>query len=266
MKHDARIHAQNLWNSLACGELSGDKSTVDYFLAVERDRLPQIGWAKDYFDYKSFADKKVLEIGIGQGTDLMQFARAGAECHGVDITDNHLELTARNFRLQGKVVDLRKADATKLPFPDNTFDCVYSLGVIHHIPEADRVLAEVFRVLKPGGKVMLALYHKWSAYHLKLLIVQGVLKGHLLRAGYDGLLARIEEAADGKNFKPYVKLYSRRDMRRLLKSFRIDDLSVHQFYADHLLPTGLVKPLLNKPLPLSRLFGWYVACHAVKVK
>lgn len=264
MKHDARIHAQNLWNSLACGELSGDKSTVEYFLAVERDRFAQQAWTKEYFDYAGFGGKKVLEIGIGQGSDLMQFARAGAECHGVDITDNHLELTARNFRLQGKKADLRKADATRLPFSDNTFDCIYSFGVIHHIPEAERVLAEVHRVLKPGGKVMLGLYYKWSAYHLKLLVVQGILKGHLSRVGYEGLLARIEEAADGKDFKPYVKLYSRSDMRRLLKDFRVDNVSVHQFYADHLLPTDIVKPLIKKPLPLASLFGWYVASRATK--
>jgi ubiquinone/menaquinone biosynthesis C-methylase UbiE len=265
VRHDARIEAQKQWNALACGELAGDKHTPDYFLAVERDRFAQQGWAKGYFGYANFGGKKVLEIGTGQGTDLMQFARGGAECYGVDITDNHLELTARNFALQGKKVSLQKADATELPFPDETFDCVYSFGVMHHIPEIERVIAEARRVLKPGGKLMLALYHKWSAFHMvKLLGLSGLLRGNLFRLGYDGLLATIETGADGKNFKPYVKLYTKGSMRQLLTDFAADDVSVHQFYAEHMVPSALAGSLRNRNLPLEGLFGWYVTCRAVK--
>jgi ubiquinone/menaquinone biosynthesis C-methylase UbiE len=262
---EARVEAQKQWNATACGELEGDKNTADYFLAVEKARFAQQAWAVSYFDYAGFAGKRVLEIGVGQGTDLMQFAKGGAECHGVDIADNHLDLTARNFALRGKDVDLRNADATQLPFPNSYFDCVYSFGVMHHIPEIERVIAEVHRVLKPGGTVMIALYHKWSAYHLvKWLLLKGLLKGDLFRLGYAGLLATIETGADGKTIKPYVKLYDKPRVRELMSRFSLQDVSVHQFFAEHLLPTSAVGQWRNWDLPLSSLFGWYVACRARK--
>lgn len=137
-------------NTTACGELEGDKNSPDYFLNVERVRYLQQPWQREFFKFEAFSGHRILEIGVGHGTDLMQFARAGAICAGVDITDNHLRL--RNFSLQGKQVELYKADAVRLPFADHSFDCVYSFGVIHHIPESQAVVREIFRVLRPGGK------------------------------------------------------------------------------------------------------------------
>ena len=151
MDNHARIEAQKQWNARACGELPGDKQSVDYFDAVARDRYEQQPWMHDYFKYECFAGQHVLEIGIGQGTDMMQFAKGGAICHGVDITQNHLKLTALNATLRGYEVDLHESDATRLPFADNTIDCVYSFGVLHHIPEIDKVVREIYRVLKPRG-------------------------------------------------------------------------------------------------------------------
>src|SRR3954463_14217445 len=112
----ARVGATSLWNQHACGQLEGDQTSLEYFKRVEADRLEQQSWTPAYFEYSTFGGKRVLEIGVGQGTDLAQFGRAGAMCYGVDITDNHLELTRRNFAARGLKVDLRKADATKLPF------------------------------------------------------------------------------------------------------------------------------------------------------
>jgi len=151
MDNHARIEAQKQWNARACGELPGDKQSVEYFDAVACDRYQQQPWMHDYFNYYRFAGQHVLEIGIGQGTDMMQFAKGGAICHGVDITQNHLKLTALNATLRGYEVDLHESDATRLPFADNTIDCVYSFGVLHHIPEIDKVVREIYRVLKPGG-------------------------------------------------------------------------------------------------------------------
>ena len=188
----SRTHAMKQWNAIACGELPGDKSSVEYFLRVEQDRYGQQPWQNSYFGFERFAGKRVLEIGVGQGTDLMQFARGGAACVGVDITMNHLQLTAKNFELQGKNVELYEADATRLPLADSSIDVVYSFGVIHHIPDADAVVREMHRVLRPGGKVMVACYYKWSAFHLFSKILNNGLRcGWLFTKGYDGLLLAI---------------------------------------------------------------------------
>jgi ubiquinone/menaquinone biosynthesis C-methylase UbiE len=265
MDSSARRHAMQQWNTVACGELDGDKNAVDYFLRVERDRYSQQYWQREFFEYESFAGQRVLEIGVGQGTDLMQFARAGASCIGVDITENHLQLTARNFALQGKHVDLYKADATKLPLSDGSIDCVYSFGVIHHIPEAHEVVSEIFRVLRPGGTAMVALYYRWSAFHLfTKLLCHGLRCGWLWSKGYAGLLATIEGGADGVTVKPFVKLYSKREVRRLFSHFDIEDLSIHQLTEGHYYPSALGR-LLRPAIPkLEGIMGWYVVCIARK--
>ena len=234
LQSDARIAATRQWNTTACGELQGDKTRIEYFERVAQDRYRQQPWMHAYFGFDRFAGKDVLEIGIGQGTDLLQFGKAGARCHGADITDNHLLLTQRNFDLHGLAVDLRKTDATALPFADASMDCVYSFGVIHHIPEADRVVAEAYRVLRPGGLMLAACYYKWSAFHLvKWLLLKGLLKGELFTLGYAGLLSTIETGADGIRIKPYVKLYTKSGMRRQFGAFRVEDVSVHQLSLCH---------------------------------
>lgn len=257
-------HAATLqWNSLACGEIDGDKHRLDYFDRVAAERYRQQPWQHDYFGFDRFAGKDVLEIGIGQGTDLLQFAKGGAHCHGVDITENHLMLTQRNFALRGLAVDLHKADATALPFADASLDCVYSFGVIHHIPEAERVISEVHRVLKPGGEVMVAFYYRWSAFHLfQKLLLDGIGRAKLFRLGYAGLLATIETGADGRRVKPYVMLYTKASMRRLFGAFDIEDVSIHQLSLDHFLPARLCGQMVHRQIPLADRLGWYVACRA----
>ena len=259
---NAREHAQAQWNARACGELAGNKNSVEYFRRVEDDRYGQQDWMHDYFCYCGFPGKRVLEIGVGQGTDLMQFAKA-ATCFGVYITDNHLALTSAHFELCDKDVVLRKADATQLPFPDGYFDCVYSFGVLHHIPEIDKVLSEVQRVLKPSGRLMIALYYKWSAFHIFWkLLANGLRNGWLFSKGYAGLLATIQSGADGINVKPYVKLYSKAEVGRLLKEYEIEDISIHQLKADHFWPQFLANVLSRFVPRLESRFGWYVTCKA----
>lgn len=259
----ARGSARTLWNSHACGELDGDKRSLEYFHRVDADRFSQQGWAPGYFEFNSFAGKRVLEIGVGQGTDLARFGEGGAECHGVDITDNHLELTARNFVARGLQVDLRKADATRLPFPDDYFDCVYSFGVLHHIPEIEAVVSEIERVLKPGGTTRIALYYKWSAFHLFSILLRGFLTGRLFRLGYGGVLAAIETGADGRAIKPYVRLWSKREVRQLLRQFDLEDVSIHQLFLSHFCPTPRRFALRKTPL-VEGFLGWYVTSIARK--
>jgi ubiquinone/menaquinone biosynthesis C-methylase UbiE len=265
MRIDAREESKKQWNAIACGELDGDKNQAEYFLSVKKERYRQQSWVKDYFEYNRYSGKKVLEIGVGQGTDLMQFADAGAECYGMDITDNHLMLTKKNFQLIGKQVNLQKADATQLPFSENYFDCVYSFGVLHHIPEIKNVLAEVNRVLKPGGIFMIALYHKWSAFHLFCkLLANGIRNGWLFTKGYDGLLATIEKGADGVRIKPYVKLYSKKEVEKLMDSFSINDISIYQLERSHFWPP-IIGRLMNRWIPYFESYlGWYVTCKAQK--
>ena len=263
MREDARVEAQKQWNTTPCGQVGGNADTLEYFRDVAAARNLQQPWTGSYFDYDRFRGREVLEIGVGHGTDLLRFARGGAVCHGVDITDRHLALTQRNFELHGLKVDLHKSDATRLPFDDESLDCVYSFGVLHHIPEIEAVIAEVRRVLRPGGTLMVAVYYKWSAFHLfSKLIGDGIAKLWLLRKGYAGLLSTIEEGSDGVRIKPYVRLYSKAEIRWLLRGFAVEDVSVHQLVGEHF---WRLKPLFGWAVePLQKRLGWYVAFKATK--
>ncbi len=248
----ARHEAQKQWNANPCGSLPTDKFDKPYFDAVEGDRYRQQYWQRDYFQYGSFNGKKVLEIGIGLGTDLRQFAEGGAECFGIDITDRHIELTLQNFAVNGLKVDVRKADANCLPFPDNTFDVVHSFGVLHHIPDVESALQEISRVLKPDGKFLVSVYHKWSVASL-VLFVKSVLTGRLFTIGVDGVLATIEKGADGIYVKPYVKLYTKSEWKQTVEQcgFKSKRLDVRQVNFER-------HKILNLLRPMQALFGWYI--------
>lgn len=263
----ARKNAQDQWNSTACGQVSGIQDTLAYFRAVEEARYKEQPWMSTYFNFNQFADKKVLEIGVGQGTDLVQFGRVGAKVYGIDITENHLNLTKKNFELRDLSVELRESDATQLPFGDNFFDCVYSFGVLHHIPEIDQCISEINRVLKPGATFFMALYYKWSAFHLfSKILGQGIRHGDYFRLGYKGLLSTIESGADGKVIKPYVRTYSKREVVKLLKAFLLEDISIHQLHEDHFYPSFMGRLLSSHLTSLENKLGWYVVSKATKIE
>jgi SAM-dependent methyltransferase len=114
------------------------------------------------FDYPAFRGKRVLEIGCGMGCMAMNWARQGAEVTAVDLNPVSIAQTTRRFELFGLSGSIREADAARLPFQDESFDYVYSWGVLHHSPGIPAAIAEINRVLKPGGKVGVMLYNRQS--------------------------------------------------------------------------------------------------------
>jgi ubiquinone/menaquinone biosynthesis C-methylase UbiE len=260
----ARENAVRQWTDHPCGAVAGNEHTLEYFLEVERARYEAQPWQRPLFRFERYAGQRVLEIGVGLGTDLVQFAKAGALCHGVDVTDRHLELTERNFALRGLLVDLKRCDATRIEHPDASFDVVYSFGVIHHVPDAPAVVREIERVLKPGGRCLIALYHKGSFFHLYMILVRGLLLGRLFRLGYEGLMSTVEAGADGVHTKPYVRVYSKHEVRALFSTFRIDRVAVRHVeigrFRDRLVGR-LVSPLLRA---FESVLGWYVICDATR--
>lgn len=125
---------------------------------LHRDNVP----FSAIFDYQAMAGKKVLEIGCGMGCMLMNFAQRGAEVSAIDLNPTSVSQTRKRFETFGLAGDIRECAAETLPFADDTFDFVYSWGVLHHTPKTVAALAEIFRVLKPGAKCGIMLYHRNS--------------------------------------------------------------------------------------------------------
>lgn len=109
---------------------------------------------------------QLLEVGCGMGTDLLQLARRGFQVTGIDLTEAGIALAKQRFALYGCVADLRVGDAENLAFEDSTFDVVYSFGVLHHTPDTEQAVGEVWRVLREGGTTVVMLYHRHSLNYL----------------------------------------------------------------------------------------------------
>ena len=126
---------------------------------TEEERYSIYPWLYEAAEFRRHTGERVLEIGCGTGSDLLQFAKHGALATGVDLTSKHVELACQRA---GRLAVVQRADARHLAFVDESFDYVYSHGVLHHCDEPERVVSEIFRVLRPGGRFNVHVYAFWS--------------------------------------------------------------------------------------------------------
>ena len=108
----------------------------------------------------------MLEVGCGSGIAVQLFAEAGANVTAVDLTPWAVETTRKRMEAFGLEAHVQEADAERLPFEDASFDLVFSWGVIHHTTDMDAALGQLVRVLRPGGQLVLMLYHRRSFFFL----------------------------------------------------------------------------------------------------
>src|SRR3989440_10778872 len=152
------------WQTHPCGTKfsAAEIGTREFFERIEAHRYEKEWHIPEAADFAGAKDLRVLEIGCGMGTDGAQFAQAGADYTGVDLTEAAIELARKRFELSGLQGNFQVADAENLKFPDESFDLVYSHGVLHHTPDTARAVREIHRVLKPGGRAMGMLDHRGS--------------------------------------------------------------------------------------------------------
>lgn len=184
--------------------------------------------------------KSVLEIGCGAGSSSLLFALEGARVTSVDLTDSAVALTRSKFdllELPGRFV---QADAEHLPFGNGRFDVVFSSGVLHHTPDTERAVGEIYRVLTPGGHAVVMLYARWSfLYLVELLLIRGLLFGGVFRYGARRWLGSVTERAwrtNAKVLNPVTKVYSARQMKALCRRFQVTSLRKHSFHWPDLFP------------------------------
>lgn len=179
----------------------------------------------DFYRYKNFAGKRILEIGCGAGIDSCEFASNGAIMTSVDFTEIAAKLTrdlTRKYNGQAA-----RCSATILPFKTGTFDVVYSYGVIHHIPDIDSVLAEITRILKPGGMFMGMVYNKDSLLYAYLMYHYGIKEGLIKNMSEEALISHFSERREGC---PYTKAYTTSELSELLTKHGFTGLDVRVFY------------------------------------
>ena len=269
---------QQFWQNNPCGaELVGDltdKSRVEYeafFARYDEYRYTKEGHILKCLDEIDFKEKRVLEIGLGQGADGEEIVRRGGIYSGVDLTDEAANRTRMRFTLKNLPFErIEQASALSLPFEDDSFDIVFSHGVLHHIPDIRVAQKEIARVLKPDGKLVAMLYAKWSLnFVLSIFIFRrlglfamfflgikagGIYGDHLSNAGKFGIWKYlsmdnfINVSTDGP-FNPYSKVYGMTEVRADFQDFEVVKADKHFMYAP---------PLRVSWLPLAGLLGWHL--------
>jgi ubiquinone/menaquinone biosynthesis C-methylase UbiE len=170
-----KVH--DFWNDASCGEeLYLQSHDKDGFNMQSNKRYELEPYILDFADFNRAKDKKVLEIGVGLGADHQKFAESGAIMTGIDLTSRAIENTKARLKLLGLESSLLVGDAENLQFKDNSFDEVYSWGVIHHSPNTSKAVSEIFRVLAQGGEAKIMIYHKWSLIGLMLWLRYALLR------------------------------------------------------------------------------------------
>lgn len=261
----AKEEAKRQWNVDFCGAERGEDhepGSLGFFLAVERDRYEDYApWLAETIGFSRYAGRRVLEVGGGLGTDLAQFAKAGAVVTDCDLAAGHADMARRNFMARGLAASFLLGDGEHLPFQDEAFDVVYSFGVIHHTPDTEAAVAEFHRVLKPGGEAIVMVYakHSWNYWYQdwwKLGIRGGLLRRMTMA---DILSQNTEYSPNGA--RPLVKVYTASQCRRLFSRFR--DVAVCK---RQLTPYEIPRILrgLASVGTWGRLMGWNLVVRAVK--
>jgi len=265
---EEKQRAQEQWSEDPCGAVYGREhefGTREFFDAVERHRYHEYApWMPEVMGFNEFVGARLLEVGCGMGTDLLQFARGGAEVTGVDLTARSIEISRQHLAVYGERGDFAISDCETLPFADDSFDVVYSNGVLHHTPDTAGAVREAHRVLRPGGLARVMLYHRGSAaYWGDIILRHGLLHGELLRGhSPQEIMGRYVEFNESGG-RPLVKVYSRGQARKLFSMFSEVKIQVEQltrpelYFLGRFVPEGMFRQL-------RRSVGWNVIVSARK--
>jgi SAM-dependent methyltransferase len=282
------LTVQRFWQDHACGDsqVGGlhERFLDDYerfFTDYDLFRYQNERHLPACLDSLDVAGKQVLEIGLGEGSDSERLIRQGARWSGVDLTAESVARVQTRLTLRKLPYEqLRQGSVLDLPFADDSFDMVFSHGVLHHVPDIKQAQGEIRRVLRPGGELVVMLYARWSLNYLvsislirraALLAAFPLAKAGILRPGpTEGMLAahldnarklglfrylRLQEFThhntDGPD-NPYALVYDHRRVRRDFPSFRV--MRTHKYFMH-------APPLPVHGLPGETIMGWHLWIH-----
>jgi SAM-dependent methyltransferase len=129
--------------------------TLQWFLDIENQRHGRQGrWIPRLLEFAKHPGETLLGLGDGLGTDWLQYARHGADVVACSPSAEQLTLIRRNFELRGLTGRFLQCTPASLPLPNASIDVTCVSGLLQEVADSRVVVEEVYRVLKPGGKVL----------------------------------------------------------------------------------------------------------------
>jgi len=258
------------------GRFAGDHS--EFFEQYDAWRYEQESHIPGCLDAMRVEGERLLEIGLGQGAEAEQLIRRGARYFGLDLTSTSIGRVRRRLELHDlPYEELRQGSALEIPWPDRSFDIVFSHGVLHHIPDIAAAEREIHRVLKPSGRLVVMLYARRSLnYQLSIKVLRraalvalyplaragwyepkGFVGQHIANAREVGLrpYLRMENFVhrntDGP-LNPFARVYGLRDVERDFPHFEIIRSERHYAHAP---------PLPTAGTRFGHWLGWHLWVH-----
>lgn len=272
-ENKTKNEVKDFWNSESCGERysihAGDDS---YYQAQYDSRYKLEPWITDFADFESGRDRDILEIGTGMGADHINWARSGPRSlTGIDLTERAVSHTRDRFAAAGLDSNLMVGDAENLDFADETFDIVYTYGVIHHSPDTKACVDEIYRVLAKDGTARVMIYHKHSLVGLMLWARYGLFRLRPL-VGLDELYANYLESPGTKAFSisGAQKMFQDFDTVHIETRLSIGDLlqgdvgARHQGFPLRVLKTVWPRKVLGRFFSKYGLVMMITACKEVR--
>jgi len=182
---------------------------------------------ENFIPFEKFLPRNsnVLEIGCGLGGHSESICKLNNKLTAIDLNPTSVHVTSRRLKNNGYDASVLEMDAENLEFEDETFDFIFSWGALHHTPDTQKTMDELYRVLKPGGRVCIMLYNKNSLYNLlEVFFKIGILQGQIFK----GMKHLRNIGTDGREFGgcPLAKYYSRSEIvDRFITNEKYEDIN-----------------------------------------
>ena len=226
MKEIELNEVKDFWNAESCGERYAiGKDDKEKFHAEKVSRYKLEPYLESFAEFENFRGLDVLEIGVGFGSDHSQIAEQKPKTlTGVDLTERAIGNTKTRFKVLGLKSLLHTENAEALSFDSNSFDAVYSWGVLHHSPNTEKCFEEVWRVLRPNGFAKIMIYHKNSPTGWMLWTKYALLKGRPLK--------KMSEIYSEYLESPGTKAYTVNEAKKLTRVFSKSEIKVQLAHGD----------------------------------
>ena len=166
--------------------------TADGYAAIRSGRYRRESHLETVAGFTEHRGELVVEVGCGIGIDGSCFLEGGARYVGVDQSDVAVRTARQTFDMLGLKGAVAQGDATALPIASASVDFVYSNGVLHHIRDTAGAVCEIHRILRPGGRCLVMLYHRSSFnYYCNIMVLRRLGAPLLLLPGGARLVTRL---------------------------------------------------------------------------